>query len=105
MKISERLRQVADEYLWDGSFPVKGEQFICHAICMAYGINNFTRDKELPEVQFLEELGMPLDGNGFLHWQTSGYTPRSPKISDDTQQQVRYAWLQLAADFAEEEGQ
>jgi hypothetical protein len=107
-KISTTLRKAA-ELLGDGT-QGSGFTFICHAISAVKNIGWQEATwgyvyRKWPEVVFLCSLGMEVSGGAFMNWNEAAAASDEDNILSDRQcQEVRYAWLQLAADIAEEQG-
>lgn len=102
MKISEILIRTAEQYGKGHDTSMSWDSFLCHCIADTMGVprnrvksNEKTRDT----MRFLSSFGMPLDGSGFTRWHSS-----SIALSAEEKWGVRYAWLELMIQVAEEEG-
>jgi hypothetical protein len=101
MKISDVLWKAANEHLCTDGADGEKQTYVCHAIGMTlgHGYLGTAESEREPATRFLAELGMPLDGGGFDRWRS----PCGPRqLSAEVQQQVRYAWLVFASDYAAE---
>ena len=95
MKISAILRDAANNHLWDGREARRiGALYSCHAVHRALDAYPGLRESMDDVFSFLTWMGVDTPkGNLFDEFKTCR-----------EQQQVRYAWLMFAADFAEELG-
>lgn len=101
-KISEVLQE-AQNLLGEG---YRDAEFICHAIAIAMGNpRDLNMGAKSPAGLFLQSLGMPTSGAGFSSYtRNDAIVHDKDYLHDDTSQALRYAWLELAIQVAEEEG-